>query len=988
MIRFVEEVLKEQIAMSSIQLITGNWFITTDPDNKGKEAGWFDTIPNDVKPAPVPGVIQQVFPAYHGLVWYYHNFQTTQKATANERVLLRFGFVDYICEVWVNGKPVGGHEGAELPFALDVTDAIRFDADNQLVVRVLNPSDEMIDGICWANTAHGFKRAEFACGGTFQSGGIMADVELLIVPSVRVVDIFAKPNLADGTVKILITVKNDTKTSITGALAVTINPERTGEVLVTGNSSSTFSHGESEHQITLQISQPHPWSFDDPYLYSVSVDLTAGDFSHRAKVRSGFRDFRVVNSFFCLNGKRIFLKSAHTVNDFPIGQHITDDPDLLRRDIVNAKASGFNCIRFIGGMPHPAQLDIADEIGLMVYEESYTGMPIEDGPEFQRRFEMGILGMVKRDRNHPCVAAWGLLNECWGNHQFRAAVAILPKLRNLDESRLVFVNSGRWDKQWSIGSVSNPGSMKWDLGWGTERADGIEELPSSAPEVVGDFHFYPDVPQTIIDRNVIRNLGKDTQPVFLSEYGVGSMIDVIQNTRLYEQASARPDLEDAKLYSNQEEWLRKDWKRLGFEGVYPFVHDFLLESARKHNRQRSLCFDALRSNPKIVGHNLTAFIDGGGTGEGLWTIWRKFKPGVVDALNDGWSPLRWCIFVDPIHGYLGEKFTVEAVLANEDVLAPGEYPVCFRIFGPTGIVWEKRTTVKIPESKPFAVPVIKEEVVLNGPAGAYTFAAELEKGGWAPANRLTFYQTDKNSLPKLGGKVMHWGLSTVAQEWLAKNGVKCVPFTEPKEREVILVGLPEGVTADDWPSLAKAMARGCSVVFLNALAFKEGEEETDTWRWLPLKNKGKTYQFFDWLFHKECVAKEHPVFEGLQSRGIMDWDYYDQVIPHMIFEALDTPDDVAVASWATGYFSWKDGYCNWTAGYCNKTGYICGIQLATYNFGEGRFVLNTMQILEHLGEHPAADRLMLNLIKYARSSGSLAALPDDMDARLKAINYV
>ncbi|MEI6512408.1 MAG: sugar-binding domain-containing protein [bacterium] len=961
--------------LTSVQILNGDWFITTDPDNRGKEAGWFNTIPTDVKPALVPGVIQQVFPAYHGLVWYYHSFRPDQKASANERVLLRFGLVDYICEVWLNGKTVGGHEGGELPFTLDVTDAIRFEADNMLAIRVLNPAKEPIDGINWANTAHGFKRIEFCCGGAFQSGGIMADVELLVVPSVRVVDVFAKPNLADGTVNVLITVQNDTKAPVKGDLAVAVSPERTGETLISGSCSGMFSPGESEQQITLQVSQPHPWSVDDPYLYGVSIDMTAGDFYHRAKVRCGFRDFRVVDGFFYLNGKRIFLKSAHTANDFPMGQHITDDPELMRREIVNAKATGFNCLRFIGTMPRPDQLDIADEIGLMFYEESFSGMPMEDCPEFQRRFEMGILGMVKRDRNHPCIAAWGLLNECIDNHQFHAAVAILPKLRELDDTRLVFLNSGRWDKQKSItGSVSNPGSMNWDAGWGTERPVGSEEPPSDAPVLAGDIHFYPHVPQNLEDREIIRNLGKDTQPVFLSEYGIGSILDVIQGTRLYEQAGANPDLEDAVLFRNQEEWLRKDWKRLGFEGVYPFVHDFLLESARKHNRQRSLCFDALRSNPKIVGHNLTSTMDSSWTGEGVWTIWRKFKPGVVEVLNDGWAPLRWCLFVDPIHGYLNEKFTVEAVIANEDVLEPGEYPVCFRIFGPTGIAWEKRTTVKIPESKPFAVPVIKEEVILNGPAGAYTFAAELEKGGWAPANRLTFYQTDKNSLPKLGGKVMQWGLSAEAQGWLAKNGVKCVPFIEPKEREVILVGLPEGATAADWQALAKAMARGCSVVFLNGLAFKEGEEETDTWRWLPLENKGRAFKFWDWLYHKECVGKEHPIFEGLQTRGILDWDYYDQVIPVILFDQLDTPDDVAVASWSTGY--------------CSKTGYICGIQLATYNFGQGRFVLNTMQILEYLGEHPAADRLMLNLIKYARSSGPLAELPSDMDARLKAINYV
>ena len=77
------------------------------------------------------------------------------------------------------------------------------------------------------------------------------------------------------------------------------------------------------------------------------------------------------------------------------------------------------------------------------------------------------------------------------------------------------------------------------------------------------------------------------------------------------------------------------------------------------------------------------------TGEGLWTFWREWKPATFDAVADGWSPLRWCLFVDPSHGYAGRTFTVEAVLATEDVLRPGEYPARFRVFGPHGVAWEK-----------------------------------------------------------------------------------------------------------------------------------------------------------------------------------------------------------------------------------------------------------------------------------------------------------
>jgi hypothetical protein len=43
-----------------------NWTIACDPDNCGREQKWFKTMPNSAQPAPVPGIIQQVFPDYHG----------------------------------------------------------------------------------------------------------------------------------------------------------------------------------------------------------------------------------------------------------------------------------------------------------------------------------------------------------------------------------------------------------------------------------------------------------------------------------------------------------------------------------------------------------------------------------------------------------------------------------------------------------------------------------------------------------------------------------------------------------------------------------------------------------------------------------------------------------------------------------------------------------------------------------------------------------
>src|ERR1035441_2060628 len=98
--------------------------------------------------------------------------------------------------------------------------------------------------------------------------------------------------------------------------------------------------------------------------------------------------------------------------------------------------------------------------------------------------------------------------------------------------------------------------------------------------------------------------------------------------------------------------------------------------------ERLLGLNALRANPNLVGFSLTGTVDQGMTGEGLFTTWRELKPGTTDAIFESLAPLRWCLFVEPVHFYAGQIARLEAVLANEDALAPGDYPVSLQILGP------------------------------------------------------------------------------------------------------------------------------------------------------------------------------------------------------------------------------------------------------------------------------------------------------------------
>ena len=126
--------------------------------------------------------------------------------------------------------------------------------------------------------------------------------------------------------------------------------------------------------------------------------------------RCGFRDFRLEDGYFRLNGRRIFLKSSHTGADVPVGMpRGRSIPTCSARDLLNCKVMGFNMIRFIAGAARRYQLDLCDEIGLLAYEENFASWELERFAADGRRFDDSTLAMVRRDRNHASLVMWGLL---------------------------------------------------------------------------------------------------------------------------------------------------------------------------------------------------------------------------------------------------------------------------------------------------------------------------------------------------------------------------------------------------------------------------------------------------------------------------------------------------------------------------------------------------------------------------------------------------
>ncbi len=338
-------------APNPITSLDGAWKLAIDPQNVGREQHWFDAPTSAAKPARVPWIIQDDFPAYHGVAWYWREFDAPANPHAGGRTLLRFWAVDYLGDVWLNGVHVGSHEGGETPFVIDVTDTVHPGARNHISVRVLNPDNTPIDGIVLNQTAHQAHVVPYSAGSAYDHGGITGSVEVMVAPAVRIEDLYAQPDPATGVIHVRANLRNASKGAARVHLHISVSGAAGGEGLIGSSADVQTQPGDTPYETDIKIDSPHLWDLNDPYLYHVGAVLrpeSSNDEDERS-VRCGFRDFRVEKGYFRLNGRRIFLRSTHTCNHFPVGLKLPPDPDMARRDLIDLKAMGFNMVRFIWG---------------------------------------------------------------------------------------------------------------------------------------------------------------------------------------------------------------------------------------------------------------------------------------------------------------------------------------------------------------------------------------------------------------------------------------------------------------------------------------------------------------------------------------------------------------------------------------------------------------------------------------------------------------
>ncbi|MBR3808489.1 MAG: MFS transporter [Lachnospiraceae bacterium] len=394
----------------------------------------------------VPFPPQANLSGYHGKIdktLVYEKKFTLPKGLLKERFLLHFGAVDQIAEVWLNNKYLGKHEGGYLPFTFDVTGALNNSGENYLKVVAYDDLS--------SNYPYGKQTKKR--GGMWYTpvSGIWQNVWMENVPGHYIKNVKLTPD-KEG-IKISLNVDTD---DFKVALIL-----HNGEVV-----RREFEGKEGYIKLSGLITedgtdyQPQLWTPENPYLYNMTV------FSAEDKVDTYFalRTIEIKETDgiqrVLLNNKPVFLHGVLDQGYFCDGLFLPANEEEYERDILRMKELGYNMLRKHIKIEPEYFYYACDKLGMLVVQDMVnsgkysfigdTALPTI-GMKKRKDSKGGIKGKRKEFfvahtketlehlYNHPCIVAYTIFNEGWGQFESDKMYDLVKKW---DDTRLIDSTSG------------------------------------------------------------------------------------------------------------------------------------------------------------------------------------------------------------------------------------------------------------------------------------------------------------------------------------------------------------------------------------------------------------------------------------------------------------------------------------------------------------------------------------------------------------------
>ncbi|HSU51499.1 MAG TPA: glycoside hydrolase family 2 TIM barrel-domain containing protein, partial [Segetibacter sp.] len=374
------------------------------------------------------------------VLWYKRQFTVPSKYK-NQNMLLHFGAVDWLTDVFVNGKPAITHQGGYDPFSVDITPYLK-SGENELVVRVWDPTD---DGPQPRGKQVKNPRGIWYTPVT----GIWQTVWLEPLPKTYIASTRLTPDIDKQTLAIEAKL-NDLLPSDWLRISAWDGSQKVAEQEISGST-----------ETILQIKNPKLWGPQNPFLYDLRIAVVRNN-KVVDEVKSYFA-MRKISIEPDANGiKRILLNNQFVFQYGPLDQgwwpdglYTAPTDAALKYDIVKTKEFGFNMIRKHVKTEPARWYTYCDQLGMLVWQDMPSG---DLGARWESRPGVEGVGedMVRTEAseaiyrkewtaimdalyNHPSIVIWTPFNEAWG--QFKTA-EISKWTKRRDPSRLVNTASG------------------------------------------------------------------------------------------------------------------------------------------------------------------------------------------------------------------------------------------------------------------------------------------------------------------------------------------------------------------------------------------------------------------------------------------------------------------------------------------------------------------------------------------------------------------
>ena len=393
--------------------------------------------------------------SFYCAVWYRRTFDRPE-LQPGERLMLHFGAVDYAANVWVNGVEVAWHEGGYTPFSVEITRVLTAEGPQEIIVRAHDdPADlEKPRGKQdWKLEPHAIWYP--------RTTGIWQTVWLETVPAAYISTVRWTSSLERWEIGLEVHVEGNTDK----ALRLAVRMHAGDQLLVDDSYTFIHSTGGSSYgpsgEVHRRIALSDPgiddfrndllWSPVKPTIIDIHLELidTEDKVLDTVKSYTALRFIDIQGDRFTLNGRPWPLQLVLDQGYWEHSGQTAPNDEAFVRDILLAKAMGFNGVRKHQKIEDPRFLYWADHLGLLVWEEMpsayrYTQRSVE-------RLTREWIEVLKRDWSHPCIVSWVPFNESWGvpdlpdsAAQRNYVQALYHLTKTLDPTRPVIGNDG-WE---------------------------------------------------------------------------------------------------------------------------------------------------------------------------------------------------------------------------------------------------------------------------------------------------------------------------------------------------------------------------------------------------------------------------------------------------------------------------------------------------------------------------------------------------------------